>query len=160
MVSFIQNGGLKDSVSKVTGLNNPEKISGAIADYFIPSLLSNDGVFYSQSGIAKSADQSGGGTATLYTTPTNEDFYLTGFTHTFTKSTTQTSVESDIQVTIGGATVTISHLQATGATQAHSQFEACLSFYYPLKLDRGSQINLVQSAGTGDSNAFISGMVV
>lgn len=79
-------------------------------------------------------------TATIYTTPTDKDFYLTAATLSFIKDATSTSLSSTIRVVIEGITWQILSLaQLTLTAQSGNQ---SISFPFPIKIDRGTNITV------------------
>jgi hypothetical protein len=96
----------------------------------------------------------------IYTTPTDKDFYLTGAVLSHSKDATSDNTLVGILVFVDGlqARVLFRELQTT--TAGNSTDVMNLSF--PLKLDRGSRIDLAGTftAGTMSKRASITGFIV
>lgn len=94
----------------------------------------------------QSAINSTGGT--IYTTPSDRDFYLNSCFLSYIKDATSTSTTSALSVVIGGATVNLirfAQLTLTAATGSQG-----LSFPAPIKLDRNSAITISNSTSTAN----------
>jgi hypothetical protein len=90
--------------------------------------------------------------ATIYTTPTDRDFYLTGASIAVIKDVTSTSTESSIKVTIDGSTqrlLSISGITLTAQSSANS-----INFQNPIKIDRNTTIIVTNTANTANINAW------
>lgn len=100
------------------------------------------------------------GTQAIYTTPTDKDFYLTHASLASTNSALWDGSLTYISITQDGATrliLILYQLTTTAGTQSTS-----ISFPYPIKVDRGTAINLVMSfaAGTQSVGCTIGGYVL
>ena len=102
-----------------------------------------------------------GTSATLYTTPTDRDFYLTSATLSTIKDATSTSTASAIEITpqVGLATKILS---IVGLTLTAQNFSIATSFNCPILLKRGSSINITNSTNVANitSRAAITGYIV
>lgn len=95
-------------------------------------------------------------TSTIYTTPSNQDFYLTGAVLSTIKDATATSTNSGLNVVINGQTLallSISSLTLTAQNQTVS-----LSLSVPVKIDRGTNITVTN--GTNVANVTSRGNIV
>lgn len=95
--------------------------------------------------IAKCTTQTAYGDVTLYTTPTNKDFFLTGFTINYQKDVVSDNAALDLYVTIGGAVTKIFGFKPITLTVG--QESATYTFLNPMKLDKGTTITFT-GAGT------------
>jgi len=111
--------------------------------------------------ICKTNTRTSSGSATVYTTPTEEDFFLTSATLSVVKDATcddATGQTASIAVIIGGGSQTlmaISGLVTTATAQTLS-----LSFNPPIKVDRASNISVsgnTYTAGLKSRSASITG---
>jgi hypothetical protein len=107
-------------------------------------------------GLNKSQSISNATSATIYATPTDQDFYLTGANLTFVRDATATSTlfnityydENGVQtnlLTFAGVTLNLGY----GATQTPPM--------HPIKVKRGTNINLVSS--TNNANFKATGQI-
>jgi len=112
------------------------------------------------SNIVKRSVNTNTGTSTIYTTPADKDFYMTGFSHSVTKNATSDNTLCLLNVIIGGATLAISALQFQTLTAASDHIE--MTFPYPLKIDRNSIIahNGTFGAGAMSKICVIYGFLV
>lgn len=112
------------------------------------------------SNVIKTFVNSVSGTTTIYTTPSDKDFYLTFAALGLTKDATADLTLSGIQITTDGATKVILPLplQTTTAESVHIQ----LSFPYPLKCDRGTTIQMLGSftVGAASRRGAIGGFIL
>jgi len=90
-------------------------------------------------------------TATIYTTPTTKDFYLTGASLSLIKDATATSTRSYISIVIDGLNTGI--LDITGITLTPQNQTITISFPTPIKIDRGTNINIVNTTNVANVNA-------
>lgn len=95
----------------------------------------------------------------LYTTPTDKDFYLTAAQIAFIKDATATSVRSTIVATVDGVQQRI--LDIPQITLTAQTGGLTISFPYPIRIDRGTQILTSGSTTTGNitTDAVIYGYV-
>jgi len=111
--------------------------------------------------ICKSNTRTSSGSATVYTTPSDEDFFLTSATLSVVKDATcddATGATASIACIIGGGSQTlmaISGLVTTATAQTLS-----LEFNPPIKVDRASNISVsgnTYTAGLKSRSASITG---
>jgi hypothetical protein len=109
--------------------------------------------------INKTASATATGNATIYTTPADKDFYLTGLFLGTTKDVSCDLVNPRITITVGGAAIAIMNIPQQTLTAGSDQIY--VTFPYPLKIDRNTAIVLVGAftVGTctkyGSVNGFI-----
>lgn len=89
-----------------------------------------------------------GAAQTIYTTPTDQDFFLTSASLSLIKDATATSTGTNIRVTIEGVARII--LAITSITLTAQQAQMQQSFPFPIKVDRGTNITIEHSAGTAN----------
>ena len=101
--------------------------------------------------------------STVYTTPTNKDFYLMGFNFTISKTALCDSASGShaVSVVIGGATVNLGRI--TSITLEAQNIILSHDYTKPIKLDRGSTItfnNVTYTAGVCLKSCAIVGYTV
>ena len=97
---------------------------------------------------------------TIYTVPSNKDFYLTSCSLSVTKDATSTSIRTYIQVTIDGANQQL--LSIAGITLTAQSQGLTMSFPVPIKIDRGTSIQFFNNTAVAniETNASIVGYTV
>lgn len=85
---------------------------------------------------------------TIYTTPTDKDFYLTSLALAFIKDVTSTSTGIAIEVIIDGATVQILHFPCLSLTVQSDGI--AVSYPQPVRIDRGTAISLVNATNVAN----------
>ena len=96
----------------------------------------------------------------LLTTPSQKDFYIT-FAHiTFKKDVTSDLSSCNIQGSVNGATVRLLSFECLAATAENQSIN--ITFPYPIKIDRNTNISLTGSftAGTATKTAVIGGFIL
>jgi len=96
----------------------------------------------------------GTGAGTVYTTPTNKDFYLTALTLSFVKDVTAVATYVNIYTTIGGVASVIMAIPSTTLTVDSAQLS--LSLPVAIKVDRGAAITIGASSATANITARAS----
>lgn len=86
--------------------------------------------------------------ATILTTPTGRDFYLTGAALSMIKDVTSTSNSSTIRCVINGVTVII--LDIAGITLTAQSATQTVVFNPPLKIDAGTNITVQNATNTAN----------
>lgn len=105
--------------------------------------------------IIRHINLTNGTAATIYTTPTDKDFYLTSCMLSFVKDATATTTIITLRGNVGGANyyfIYIGHLTLT----ADSNMLA-MAFPVPIKIDRGTNIQITSS--TGVANIYITASI-
>lgn len=110
--------------------------------------------------IVKTASGSGSANNTIYTTPTDCDFYITAITLGVIKDASATSVDSYVTCVIGG--VTSRMISIPGITLTAQSETMSISFPFPIKVDRGTSVVLTNSTNVAviKSTACIIGYTV
>lgn len=86
--------------------------------------------------------------ATIYTTPTDKDFYLVGACISRIKDAASDETFSSIALTIDGDTSSTNILRLSGITLTADSKELSSDFTCPIRLKRGSTITLARTAST------------
>jgi hypothetical protein len=94
--------------------------------------------------------------ATIYTTPTNADFYLSSCTCGVIKDVTSTSTSSSIIIQINGLAVRV--IAIPGLSLTAQQNVTSVSFPIPIKCDRNSTITI--NSSTAVANILNSGQII
>lgn len=97
---------------------------------------------------------------TLYTTPTDRDFYLTFAQISIVKNATDDGTNTNLNVTIGGASVTLMSIR--GLTTTAQDQSLVSNFTVPIKLDRNSAIRVAHATTAGSIAKYgsIAGFIV
>lgn len=98
--------------------------------------------------ICKRATRNTTGAATVYTTPTDKDFYLSGFTVSYEADAACDTTAIDMRTTVEGNTVYIIELAKLTLTAGRETVPVTLRF--PIKIDRGANITLNSSFTVGN----------
>jgi hypothetical protein len=120
--------------------------SNEIADFIQPVIN-----IYASPNIIRKGTASNSTSGTIYTTPSDKDFYLTNCAISVTKDATSTSTGSDIQVTINGVTfqiLTLATLTLTAQNMSNS-----MDFSNPIKIDRGTPIQILNATNVANVRA-------
>lgn len=156
-------------------INNSELVQGIVntgklqsGKDVIPTLLSEQVVpvivtnprLIRNNAILKAASLSNATTANVYTTPSDQDFYVCSASLAMIKDASATSTAISLSVTINSATVNLLAVPSITLT-AHTEAIA-VSFPYPIKIDRGSNIQIVSSTNVANilARGQITGFVV
>lgn len=97
---------------------------------------------------AKSTASSNSTSATIITTPTNQDFYLIGASLSVIKDVVSTSNQSKITYYQDGLLTTLIAISSITLT-VQSETISC-NLNHPIKVDRGSVIAVVNSSATAE----------
>ena len=107
--------------------------------------------------IVREAEGAGTGNSTIYTTPTDRDFYLTGWVLNFAADAANDAVTIALQTTIDNVTRILCRKKKITAT-AQSETIVC-NYIEPIKIDRGANILIACTftAGNIPRSATITG---
>ena len=160
-------------IFKMARINNPDTIKRMmddakiqtstdavpqeLASKVVPVLIANPGRFLN---VVEYTAANNASTATIFTTPTGKDFYVTSISLSFIKDVNATSTYSDVRGIVGGRTLVFLRLpQITLTAQSHG---TTLTLPFPMKMDRGSVLTVNNSAGVGEitATACITGYTV
>lgn len=106
--------------------------------------------------IVKSTQASNTLTATIYTTPSDKDFYLTSASISMIKDVTATATRSYITAIIEGSTVAFCDI-ASFTTTVHNEAMS-MTFPVPIKIDKGT--NIVITNDTNVANIRSRGTII
>jgi hypothetical protein len=129
-----------------------DKIPTQLADKVVPVMEVNPKSFRRINVVKQT--QNTGTTATIYTTPTDKDFYLVGYNLSLIKDVTATSVLTRLRAVIDGATVDIA--QIMGITLTPQERTISNSFSVPIKLDRNTTLTVANSTNVANTNTGCS----
>jgi len=103
--------------------------------------------------IVRSATATNATSATLYTTPSNQDFYLIGATLGAFKDATSTSTFSALQVTIDGTARNLLLLPTLNGASAEPFLSISTNPNAPIKVDRNTTINVINDTNAAEIRA-------
>jgi hypothetical protein len=133
-----------------------DQIPNELARSIVPTLEVNPAMFR-RCNIVRGSSAINATTQTIYTTPTDRDFFLCGCSLNVIKDVTSTTTRSDIICNPDGDTsqsvLRVSCLTLTPQTGQQSQV-----FPFPIKLKRGSNITVTND--TNVANVTSSGCIV
>ncbi len=111
--------------------------------------------------VMKKGAASNATSSTIYTTPTDKDFFLTNATICAWKDVTAVAASQRLNVTIDGAVTPIFTIETLTLT-AIQPVTASLNFSCPLKIDRGTGISVTNDNATANTKvaATIFGYLV
>jgi hypothetical protein len=119
------------------------------------------GMKLTKNAISRTGGSAATGSATIYTTPTDQDFYLTGFNFSYSKNATCDVATGSINLTafIQGANVAICLLSVLTLTAEKDTISVTLT--HPIKIDRGKAIAIsgTFTAGAMARNGAIYGYI-
>lgn len=106
--------------------------------------------------IVRSSTATNSTSSTIYTTPSDKDFYLSSYVLTVIKDATATSISTRISVIIDGATQVLSRIDGITLTaQAHT---ITLGLPIPIRIDRST--NIVVTNTTAVANVIGAATIV
>jgi hypothetical protein len=130
-----------------------DNIPSQLADKVVPVMEVNPKLLR-RVNIIRHNNSTNATTVTIYTTPSDRDFYLTSATLSTHKDATSTALFSALSATIGGLTTYFMQLGFLSLT-ADSKSIA-LNFSIPIKVDRGSNIQVLNSTAVANVTSFAS----
>lgn len=112
--------------------------------------------------VVANTSRSTTGTSTVYTVPSDKDFFLTSAQMSASYDATADSTNSFLTVTLDDGASSARPLQLMKQTTTASSLTQGLSFVPPIKLKRGTTVglNLSFSVGSGNGSANITGYTV
>jgi len=123
-----------------------DRIPNEIAEKVIPVMEVNPKLLRTIN-IIKNVYGTATGNLTVYSVPSNKDFYLVGADISAQEDALSTNTATYIAATIDGAAVRI--LQLSKLTLTADSKNGSISFNTPIKIDRGTNITLSNSFGAG-----------
>lgn len=130
-------------------------IPSELAEKVIPVMEVNPKLLKAAT-IIKSAQILNNSPQTIYTTPTDKDFYLTNVALSTSKDVTATSIVTALSATVNGITGVI--LRLCTLTLTAERGEMACSLNPPIKVDPGSAITITTSTNVG--NIAAAGSIV
>lgn len=152
MFNRTKNSRIKNYFVDVLGLN---PIQDHIPDSVMPSIQPVVEADKKVCNIVRGTTGTGT-TATIYTTPSDQDFYLTSATLSWSKDATATAVSCNISATISNTTQVIINL--AGLTLTAEQNSNTIVLDPPIKIDRNTAITL--NNGTNVANIRSAGTII
>jgi hypothetical protein len=148
----IQSTDLKKAIIEATKINPsaatiPSKLSDVVVPVIDVSPAHNRIIDFVSTGAA--TNNTG---ATLFTTATDKDFYLTNVSISMIKDVTATSTGSYVSVIMGGSTKTIARI--VGITLTVQQGNMVVNFPVPIKLDRGTLVTVNNTTNVANVSAL------
>jgi len=145
--------GMRDNAK----VQNLESVPSQLADKVVPVMETNP-ILLRKCNISKGLVSSASGT--IYTTPTDRDFYIVASCLSVVRDASATSVSTRILATIDGLASPI--LGICGVTLTAGSSEQSISFPTPIKVDRGTNITVSFNTATAVITAYsqITGYLV
>lgn len=136
-----------------------DDIPNQLAEKIVPVMEVNP-KFFRRCNLIKRGSASNATSATVYTTPTDRDFFLCAACLSVVKDATATSVLSTIRVFPEGAgSATTQDILVVGGISLTAQSEiVSISLPYPIKVERGSNIVITNSTNVG--NVLATGSII
>lgn len=129
-------------------------IPSQLADKVVPTMETNPKLLR-RCNISKTTDAVNATSGTIYTTPSDKDFFLVSCCLGVIKDATSTSTGSNITVVIDGVSSPIARIPGITLT-AQSKVVSC-TFPAPIKIDRGT--NITVTASTNVANIRATGVI-
>jgi hypothetical protein len=153
-MATIYNSELSKGMQKDAGIQiSKDSMPTQLAEKVVPVMEVNPRLLR-RCNIVRVNAATNSASATIYTTPTNQDFYLCGATLGVIKDVTSQSLSTRLNVTIDGVVQPIMHIPSISLT-VQSEVMA-LSFPFPVKVDRGTNITVTNSNATANITASSS----
>jgi hypothetical protein len=151
----IQSTDLKKAIIEATKINpSAATIPNKLSDVVVP-VIDVSPAHNRVCEIVRAASAVNATSTTIYTTPTDKDFYLTAASISTIKDVTATSLASFIETNIGGAARQI--LYIIGLTLTVQSGQTSISFPVPIKIDRG--VNIIIAHTTNVANVSSRGLI-
>lgn len=158
----IYNSQISKEIQEGAKTQTADRIPNQLADKVVPVMEVNPKLLRRVTILKDANSTSKNSNATIYTTPVNQDFYLTMLQTSYEKNATcdiATGVLYSITGVINGATVILGSI--CGITLTAQADVVCIPFNPPVKLDRNTPITLARGASytvdTMNRNAVIAG---
>jgi hypothetical protein len=131
------NPSISERARRIFNNQTNQEISNEVLDYITPTIEIRPRLnFFLQ-------DQTSLTTKTIFTTATDKDTYVTNLTLGVIKDVTSTSAFSRLLATVGGVVQALARIPSQTLTP-QSEIVS-INFNYPLKLDRGTSIQITNS---------------
>lgn len=144
----IYNNEVGKRLAKNAGIQvSVDKVPIELAEKIVPTMETNIELLRKctrrEYGLANNS-----ASATVYTTPTDRDFYLCGAQLSYIKDATATSAYSRLNVSVDGAILSIIHIPQFTLTAGNGS--VAININPPLKVDRGTAISVVNSTNVAN----------
>jgi len=135
-----------------------DRVPNQLADKVVPVMEVNPKLLRRVK-IVKNVQAANATSATVFTTPTDRDFYLTGYCLSVIKDATSTSTGTSLRSTIDGAAVRIAEIIGLSLTVQNQTITG--SCTPPIKIDRGVTITVNNTTNVANvsSSAEIHGYI-
>jgi len=140
----------KDVINNIIDTLKLNPVTDLIPRRVVPSIQPVFEV-YAPVAFVKSATATNSTVATIYTTPSNKDFYLCSAQCSVQKDVLSTSDLTHITVIIDGTSVSTANIVGLGLTIESGT--ASMTFPVPVKVDRNTIIAIKNSVGDGSVRA-------
>lgn len=149
----IQGNEVESAFSNATS-NKAERgeIPQVSEKFYIPTIEVNP-FLVKIADICKTSSAINATSATIYTTPTDVDFYLTAACLSIIKDNTATSVSSYISFNVNGVSCSICRIAGLTLTPQNSVVPMDFN-QHPIKVDRGAVIAINNSTNVANCSAF------
>lgn len=151
MVTISQNSEIAKRILRDLKISISDGVPSQISNQIVPVLISNP---ERTPNIIKQASAINSTSSVIYTTPTDRDFYLTNVNIANIKDVTSTSALSYVACLVNGAPSII--VSVSGLTLTPSSASNTISFPYPIKIDRGTQITVNNSTNIANVSTTAS----
>lgn len=155
MTMEIRNIDLKNAVKDAISSGSLEGLPSQILDKVAPVIDVNPNHCRTIS-IVKGGTCGNTTTTTIYTTPTNQDFYICGFSIATIRDATATSTSAQLTCYINGVNTPLIRLPAITLT-VNSTFGMSVNLPFPIKVDRNTIIAITNTTGT--ANVYTSAQI-
>jgi len=139
----------RDIINQTGAQTSLMKPNLPIRDEILPVIVMN-----TTSQILKWGSAINSTSGTIYTLPTDKDFYLTGATLGMLKDATATSILTNLTCRDSVGNVASTLLAIPGLTLTAQSGNASITLAHPLKLMRGSAITVANSTSVGNVSAY------
>lgn len=158
-MSQIKKTDLIQEVIEVAGLGTMDKKPSTLMSSVIPVIDVNP-KHARITNVVKQIATGASGSQTVYTTPSNQDFYLTYLHLSYQCSSTADNTYIQISAPINGATISL--IYCIKNTLTAKEGDLVVTFPQPIKIDRSGTIEHSTSftAGTVSRSTTIGGYVV
>lgn len=126
-------------------------VPNQLAEKVIPVMEVNPKLLR-RTNIMKASTKTTTGTQTVYTAPTDKDFYLTDLQLAWSKDVANDGISAFWVITIDGDSATTNILRLYGQTLTANQIVETISFSNPIKIARGSTLSISHSFTVGASS--------
>jgi hypothetical protein len=117
----------------------------------IVPVLETNSILSKPCNIVRHASQDNGTSSTIYTTPSDMDFYLVAASVSVAKDGTSPSTATKITIVTEGASRDLLVIRGLASTVEHESLS--ISFPNPIKIDRNTVINVTNGSGTATIRA-------